>query len=46
MKIYIRYYRKFTFANYSTLAFDIDPENLVIDLKKLIFSRLRIDPKV
>ena len=46
MKIYIKYYRKFTFTNYSTLAFDIDPECLVIDLKKMIFARLRVEPKM
>lgn len=46
MKIYIKYYRQFTFTNYSTIAFDIDPECLVIDLKKMIFARLRVEIKV
>ena len=45
MKIYIRYYRNFVFGNYATLAFDIDPESLVIDLKRLIFARLRVEIK-
>lgn len=45
MKIFIRYFRNFVFGNYATLAFDIDSECLVIDLKKLIFSRLRVECK-
>jgi hypothetical protein len=45
MKIYIRYFRNFVFGNYATLAFDIDPESLVADLKKLIFSRIRVEVK-
>ena len=45
MKIYIRYYRNFVFGNYATLAFDIDPESLVTDLKRLIFARIRVETK-
>jgi hypothetical protein len=43
MKIFIRYFRNFVFGNYATLAFDVDSECLVLDLKKLIFSRLRVE---
>ncbi len=43
MKIYIRYFRQFVFGNYSTLAFDVDPECLVIELKKMIFARIRVE---
>ena len=45
MKIYIRYYRNFVFGNYATQAFDVDPDSLVIDLKSMIFARLRVEPK-
>ena len=43
MRIYIRYYRNFISGNYATMAFDIEPECMVIDLKRMIFARLRID---
>ena len=45
MKIYIRYYRNFVFGNYATLAFDIDPECLVSELKRMIFARIRVEVK-
>ena len=45
MKIYLRYFRNFVFGNYSTLAFDVDSECLVLDLKKVIFARLRVEVK-
>ena len=45
MKIYIRYYRNFVFGNYATEGFEIDPDSSVADLKKLIFARIRVDPK-
>ena len=45
MKIYIRYFRNFVFGNYATLAFEVEPDSLVIDLKKLIFSRIRVATK-
>lgn len=45
MKIYIRYYRNFVFGNYATQGFEIDPDSLVVDLKKMIFARIRVDPK-
>jgi len=45
MKIYIRYYRNFVFGNYATQGFDIDPDSLVADLKKLIHARIRVEPK-
>ena len=45
MKIYIRYFRNFVFGNYATLAFDIDSECLVLDLKKMIFARIRVEVK-
>lgn len=45
MKLYIRYYRNFVFGNYATQGFEIDPDSLVIDLKHMIFARIRIEPK-
>ena len=45
MKIFIRYFRNFVFGNYSTLSFDVDPECLVIDMKKMIFARIRVEIK-
>ena len=45
MKIYIRYFRNFAFGNYATLNFDVDSECLVLDLKKQIFARLRVEVK-
>jgi Ankyrin repeats (3 copies) len=45
MKIYIRYYRNFVFGNYATQGFEVDPDSLVIDLKRMIQARINIDSK-
>ena len=45
MKIYIRYYRNFVFGNYATQNFEVDPESLVIELKRMINARIRVEPK-
>lgn len=33
------------FGNYATQGFEVDPDSLVADLKRLIFARIRIEPK-
>lgn len=45
MKIYIKYYRQYGFGNQATLAIDIDPEELVMDLKRMIFARIGFEIK-
>lgn len=45
MKLYIRYYRNFVFGNYATQGFEVNPDSLVIDLKRMIFARIRVEPK-
>jgi hypothetical protein len=37
--------RNFVFGNYATQGFEIDPDALVIDLKRMIFARIRVEPK-
>jgi len=43
MKIYIKYYRQQGFGNQATLQIDIDPEFLVVDLKRMIFARIGME---
>jgi hypothetical protein len=45
MKIYIRYFRTYEFGNYATQVVDVDPESLVIDLKRLLFARVGVEVK-
>jgi hypothetical protein len=45
MKLYIRYFRNFVFGNYATQGFEISPDSLVIDFKRMIFARIRVEPK-
>lgn len=33
------------FGNYATQGFDIDPDLMVIELKRMIFARIRVEPK-
>jgi hypothetical protein len=45
MKLYIRYFRNFVFGNYATQGFEISPDSLVIDFKRMIYARIRVEPK-
>lgn len=45
MRILVKYQRQVGFGNQTTIMFDIDPESLVVDLKRRIFARIGFEVK-